>query len=494
MSCDNAALSDSQTPGSAAPYQLKLDRILTKVISSYSHFQPVISERLRSVLRAKLWRMGKQIHPLNSKRRNAVFDKWKKITWNLVLKATEVRSALINNQVKLQQDLTKERELRTELESKVARLEEENATLQEQQSSLSTSEQVQSRKRKARKSWDEYTPRHKRRKLEEIKNTAIASLDDENLEVVSLEMRTKASGSKIVVNTTDHEEVVAESDKENTVKSILLVKDKYSISNAAYHELAMSEHSLPRSCQINKQVKEINQRWEVTNTPDGTIGVQISLKKKLTERLEHLVRVSAHDVEFLAKGVVRVKVTGDGTWVGKRLHIVTFGFTLLEEGAAAKSSGNHSVCLLKQPEDYHNLALGLEDIRDEINQISSNGISVSGKKFDVHFYLGGDWKFIAAVCGLDAANSTFSCIWCKCAKNQRHSLENQWSIVDEEHGARTTRSIIDASKLPKKSTNRYNVSHEPLFTSIPMHRVIPDNLHMFLRIGDVLINLLILEL
>ena len=195
---------------------------------------------------------------------------------------------------------------------------------------------------------------------------------------------------KLFLNTTDHEELVADSDKENTVKSILLVKDKYSISNAAYHELAMSERSLPRSCQIDKEVKEINQRWEVTNTPDGTTGVQISLKKKLTERLEHLVQVSAHDAEFLAQGVVRVKVTGNGTWVGKRLHIVTFGFTLLEEGAAAKSSGNHSVCLLKQPEDYHNLALGLKDIRDEINQISSDGISVSGKKFDVHFYLGGD--------------------------------------------------------------------------------------------------------
>ena len=128
-----------------------------------------------------------------------------------------------------------------------------------------------------------------------------------------------------------------------------------------------------------------------------------------------------HDTEFLAQGVVRVKVTGDGTWVGKRLHIVTFGFTLLEEGVVAKSSGNHSVCLLKQPEYYHNLALGLKDIRDEINQISSDGITVSTKKFNVLFYLGGDWKFIAAVCGLDAANSKFSCIWCKCAKDQRHS-------------------------------------------------------------------------
>ena len=67
-----------------------------------------------------------------------------------------------------------------------------------------------------------------------------------------------------------------------------------------------------------------------------------------------------------------------------------------------------------------------------MTDISSQGITVSGIKFDVHFYLGGDWKFIASVCGLDAANATFSCIWCKCAKTERHSLDSVWSIIDEE--------------------------------------------------------------
>ena len=133
-------LSNDTNPGcrtscSGAPYQVKLDRILTRAISAHSHFQPVISERLRSVLRAKLWRMGKQINPFNSKRRGDLLDKWKKSNWNIALKPAEVRSALIENQTKLQQDLTKERQLVSELESRVAQLEEENMTLQEKQSS-----------------------------------------------------------------------------------------------------------------------------------------------------------------------------------------------------------------------------------------------------------------------------------------------------------------------------------------------------------------------
>ena len=76
---------------------------------------------------------GKQIYPLNSKRRQTLLDKWKKITWNVALKPAEVRSALIDKQAKLLQNLSQERQLRSELENQVAHLEEENATLEEKQ-------------------------------------------------------------------------------------------------------------------------------------------------------------------------------------------------------------------------------------------------------------------------------------------------------------------------------------------------------------------------
>ena len=53
------------------------------------------------------------------------------------------------------------------------------------------------------------------------------------------------------------------------------------------------------------------------NTPEGTTGVQISLKEKFLEKLEHLIQTAANDAEFLSLGAIRVKVTGDGTWIGK---------------------------------------------------------------------------------------------------------------------------------------------------------------------------------
>ena len=51
-----------------------------------------------------------------------------------------------------------------------------------------------------------------------------------------------------------------------------------------------------------------------------------------------------------------------------------------------------------------------------------------------------------------------------------------------------------AAALPKGSKKKYNCSNPPLLDMIPMHKVIIDNLHLFLRISDLLINLLILDI
>ena len=51
---------------------------------------------------------------------------------------------------------------------------------------------------------------------------------------------------------------------------------------------------------------------------------------------------------------------------------------------------------------------------------------------------------------------------------------------------------IELSGKPRNK-KRY-VSHPPLFPTIPLHNVVIDNLHIFLRVSDVLINLLLVDL
>lgn len=94
-------------------------------------------------------------------------------------------------------------------------------------------------------------------------------------------------------------------------------------------------------------------------------------------------------------------------------------------------------------------------------------------------------KFINEVMGIGACNSTYSCAWCKCPSSERHDSTKKWSMVDPVKGARTISEIQRMSKL-KKGKNA-SCLREPNFPFIPVHRVIPDPLHLFLRISDQLI-------
>ena len=140
-------------------------------------------------------------------------------------------------------------------------------------------------------------------------------------------------------------------------------------------------------------------------------------------------------------------------------------------------------------ENYENLAATLEDICNEGKQLKS--ITIDDKSYEIETYLGGDLKFLAMVCGIDAANCEHSSVWCKCPRLQRWDMSQEWSISDTTKGARTVEEIARFASMKQQ---KFNCSQKPLFSFIPIHRVIIDTLHLFLRISDVLINLLICDL
>ncbi|CAB4031444.1 Hypothetical predicted protein [Paramuricea clavata] len=181
-----------------------------------------------------------------------------------------------------------------------------------------------------------------------------------------------------------------------------------------------------------------------------------------------MIKNSPPTESFQQNKKIRVKLSGDATNVGKRLHVVNVTFTILDEGSKAMSAdGNHIIAIIKEPENYEKLLEALSDIR-------------------------GDWKFLACICGLGAAISTHPCIWCKCPLYDNYDGTNEWSMVDTNKGARTIKEIEEKSKQGSRG-EKCNVKHSPLFPTIPLDHVAIDSLHLFLRIADNLINLLILE-
>ena len=88
---------------------------------------------------------------------------------------------------------------------------------------------------------------------------------------------------------------------------------------------------MPRHYKLKNRIAELNKLWHIRPTPNGTHGVQQFLKR-LEVRLKRLVETTPSDADFKVNRKVRVKLSGDGTQIGKHLHVVNFTFTLIDEG------------------------------------------------------------------------------------------------------------------------------------------------------------------
>lgn len=181
---------------------------------------------------------------------------------------------------------------------------------------------------------------------------------------------------------------------------------------------------LPRSYKLKQRIAELNTQWNIRPTPKDTCGVQQSLEDRLKVRVAQLLKTAPHDAPFRSNNKIHVKLSGDGTNIGKRLHVVNFTFTVLEEGALAYScEGNHTLAIIKDEEKYESLLNGLEDLRNEVERLKK--ITVDGQTFEIAYYLGGDWKFLAMATGIDSAPCDHACIWCKCPMIERCLTEKK---------------------------------------------------------------------
>src|ERR1051325_1101808 len=80
---------------------------------------------------------------------------------------------------------------------------------------------------------------------------------------------------------------------------------------------------------------------------------------------------------------------------------------------------------------------------------------------------------------MNSANSRFFCPWCEVSKEQIGNLEIQWCI---------SKSMEEI----KTNFKNYNGHIQPaLFNMIPLYNWVPDELHMMLRITDILWSLVL---
>ena len=122
------------------------------------------------------------------------------------------------------------------------------------------------------------------------------------------------------------------------------------------------------------------------------------------------------------------------------------------------------------------------------------------KKIDTELFLGGDMKFLAMVLGLSNATANHACPWCKVHKAHRHDSTYPREFWNSPPHGRTIEELAQQKPVQVKDAcvsngatsgkNMYGQKTKPL-VSIPINKIVIDELHLMLRVTDLLTSALI---
>ena len=274
-------------------------------------------------------------------------------------------------------------------------------------------------------------------------------------------------------------------EEKSRVEKVLFLLDKFCVGDNFYHELTMVVDGLPKSYLVKQRRSQLNDICHITSTPGEAEGAQMSFNDLLKERIKDYVE-SHPNVNH-----IQVKISGDGARMTRNSSFILMSFALLhsdDEVMAAK--GNHTIAVVKGKEDYATLKQSFGDVFKDINSlISKNKIEVGGKSINLEFFLGGDYKFILLMMGLKGATSHYACVWCKIHKDKRWDTSLNLEHYQSPALKRSLQEMIELAGK-KKQENKYCCDHEPLI-HIELDHVVLDELHLLLRILDVLIEHLV---
>ena len=180
----------------------------------------------------------------------------------------------------------------------------------------------------------------------------------------------------------------------------MYVKDKFNISDSAWREISARSSDLSPLTAIKKRMKTINSIWNIFPKPGDADGVQIKLEDSLKEQIGRLKKQGALNSEKL-----KIKVSGDGTNIGKKLHVLNVTYTIInEENIAMSEKGNYVLAIINTKEDHNCIRESLQNLKDDMKQLTT--IEVDGASYEIVYFLGG---------GLEIFGNS---LWHRCCKSR----------------------------------------------------------------------------
>lgn len=272
------------------------------------------------------------------------------------------------------------------------------------------------------------------------------------------------------------------------VRELVCLLDDHFISDTVWQELCNCLPNLPSPLLLRSFREKLDLKSDIFRTPGDSTGAQVSFCEELAKAIRQLAERENASVAGLADHQLIVKVEGDGCKISRRTSWTTLTFVLIRRGQRMQSHNMHRQLVLSEaPENYYALRTAFADVLKEVNQTAKQGyIKVDDINVDLTVCLGADLKFLLVVLGLQSASSKYPCPFCFATESERSSPSLPLSHFNDLC-ART----LDNLKKDCDSLS-HGVQHEPLLQMEPA-LVVPDILHMKIRIVDRLLQSLVLE-
>jgi hypothetical protein len=273
---------------------------------------------------------------------------------------------------------------------------------------------------------------------------------------------------------------IAEKDK---LKSLVNILDRFAVSDAAYSELSLKFNGMPRKYMIVQCRNDMDSIFHIERAPGGVPGAYMSFRDELSKQIRLIISSQGDkgDTESF-----QVKFSGDGAKTSRLSNFVNFSFSIIQPHKKQSSLEQKVVAIMKCQENYEVLQRVCAPLFNEVNTINKDRkIIVDGIEYEIELLCGGDMKFIEIMLGLCGANGNYGCPWCKVHKNDRHDCSKDWDFYHTDSQTRTIDELNEDFRIKK-----YGAQRKPLLNIEPSHMV-PDELHLLLRISGILLRNLI---
>ncbi|XP_070200636.1 uncharacterized protein [Littorina saxatilis] len=277
----------------------------------------------------------------------------------------------------------------------------------------------------------------------------------------------------------------AEQKLESTHK-ILRVKDKYRISYKALQALRIQAGlQIPTTKYLNTESLRLGTSFEITpiqGVPDGGMRQISEMVSYLMDLPENRPLLNTEEDII----TIWLRFASDGAKITKCKDSVRAVCKLIppiEHGRyTRKSSPDDEITLLLYmgKEDRTTFETASRRIIREMKEAATHGYQVKGKTVKVAWLLCSDWKAMALLKGLNAANSSHFCLWCHCHK---HDIANFTKDCDVQRTSQRQEECLQPN-----AAESLGYKESDLLPFIPYHRMIPDELHLRMRITNKLIN------